>query len=226
MADSGKPAAKTLAPAEKKASAMASPMPLPPPVIRTDFPEKSNIPLIVRERSVDMCKQRRVRAMKRSWRSGICFLVLLIMGNKGMGHSQPNELVENCLQAHNAVRAQLGERQLRWSNELASEAQWWANVLAEKNQFAHEPYRQWGQNLFLIDGGYSTPGQAVAAWAAEASDYDRQDNRCIGDMCGHYTQLVWRDTREVGCGHAWRGMREVWVCNYFPPGNVVGERPY
>lgn len=157
---------------------------------------------------------------------GILFLVLLIVDSKGIGHTQPDELVQTCLRAHNVVRASLGEHELRWSDTLASEAQWWANVLAEQNQFHHEPYRQWGQNLFLIDGGFTSPAGAVAAWAAEASAYDRQQNRCSGGMCGHYTQIVWKDTREVGCAHAWRGMREVWVCDYFPPGNVVGKRPY
>jgi PadR family transcriptional regulator len=48
---------------------------------------------------------------------------------------------------------------------------------------------------------------------------------CRG-VCGHYTQIVWSNTREVGCGVARDSNREVWVCNYNPPGNWIGERPY
>lgn len=159
-------------------------------------------------------------------KSAICFVVLLLAGVTGKGGAKPEDLVQDCLHAHNVVRAQLGEQQLKWSDELASEAQWWANVLAERNEFQHEPVRHWGQNLFMIVGGYSSPEQAIAAWAAEATAYNREQNRCTGEMCGHYTQMVWRNTREVGCAHAWRGTREVWVCDYFPPGNVVGQRPF
>ena len=43
---------------------------------------------------------------------------------------------------------------------------------------------------------------------------------------GHYTQIVWRSTVEVGCAVARSGLHEVWVCRYSPPGNVVGQRPY
>ena len=164
--------------------------------------------------------------MNSIWKSGICFVVLLMASVRGQGGSQSQDLVENCLHAHNVVRAQLGEEQLKWSQPLASEAQWWANELASKNQFHHEPDRSWGQNLFLIEGGFSSPEQAIAAWASEANAYDHQQNKCVGNMCGHYTQLVWRSTKEVGCAHAWRGEREVWVCDYFPPGNVVGQRPF
>jgi hypothetical protein len=38
--------------------------------------------------------------------------------------------------------------------------------------------------------------------------------------------LVWNNTREVGCAVASEPGREVWVCNYDPPGNWIGERPY
>jgi pathogenesis-related protein 1 len=45
-------------------------------------------------------------------------------------------------------------------------------------------------------------------------------------MCGHYTQIVWRNTKAVGCAVGGKGAREVWVCDYDPPGNYVGQRPY
>ncbi len=78
---------------------------------------------------------------------------------------------------------------------------------------------------------------AVAAWAGEAQDYDYATNGCApGKQCGHYTQIVWRDTLRVGCAHracdtnspfgAQLPSWDFWVCDYEPPGNFVGRRPY
>ncbi|MBV9296765.1 MAG: hypothetical protein JO145_14435, partial [Acidobacteriaceae bacterium] len=61
--------------------------------------------------------------------------------------------------------------------------------------------------------------------SSEAKDYQYAANSCFA-VCGHYTQVVWRDTREVGCGMVHDARREVWVCDYAPYGNIVGERPY
>jgi pathogenesis-related protein 1 len=65
----------------------------------------------------------------------------------------------------------------------------------------------------------------VGAWAGESRNYDYASNKCRG-VCGHYTQIVWAGTREVGCAVATGGGRQVWVCNYDPPGNWIGKRPY
>ena len=82
-----------------------------------------------------------------------------------------------------------------------------------------------GENLFEVVGPPADENQVVDAWAAERSAYDYRKNSCSA-RCGHYTQIVWRDTRQVGCGVAQKNRREIWVCNYDPPGNIMGERPY
>jgi hypothetical protein len=38
---------------------------------------------------------------------------------------------------------------------------------------------------------------------------------------GHFTQIVWRGTRVVGCGVASCSGKALWVCRYAPAGNVV-----
>jgi hypothetical protein len=86
----------------------------------------------------------------------------------------------------------------------------------------HSPY---GENLFGIRGASATPDQVVGNWASESGDYDYAANSCHR-VCGHYTQIVWRDSKLVGCGVARARGREVWVCEYDPPGNWVGQRPY
>ena len=136
-----------------------------------------------------------------------------------------NSLSQDMLAAHNAVRATVTAPPLIWSDKLATAAQEWANTLIEKKEFIHRPKSKFGENLFQIEGAKSIPKQVVDRWASEASNYDYKSNRCHG-ACGHYTQIVWRDTKEVGCAVARGGAREVWVCEYNPPGNYVGRRPY
>lgn len=94
---------------------------------------------------------------------------------------------------------------------------------------------QVGENLFVSTYPNVTPYDAVASWAAESKFYNYAKNTCAtGKVCGHYTQVVWRDTRQVGCGSAVCGKvgntnltnATLMVCNYAPAGNYVGERPY
>ncbi len=77
----------------------------------------------------------------------------------------------------------------------------------------------------------------MVAWASEDVDYDYASNTCnAGKVCGHYTQLVWRDSTGVGCASRvcnvnspftiGNGRWILWVCDYLPPGNYIGERPY
>jgi hypothetical protein len=113
-----------------------------------------------------------------------------------------------------------------------------AAAWAERCLFEHNPDRgHLGENLAAATLDTWTTQQMVAGWASEASDYDYAGNTCAPEkMCGHYTQLVWRSTTGVGCVTrtctknspfgpqfpTW----QLWVCNYTPPGNVVGQRPY
>ncbi len=138
---------------------------------------------------------------------------------------------------HNQVRAQVGVAPLQWDPELAGEAQAWADALGETCALEHSqrPPPPKGENLFWYSA-VGTAEQAFGAWAAEAENYTYADNTCSG-VCGHYTQIIWSNTRYVGCGfrectgfsgspmpNAQGG--SVFVCNYYPAGNYVGQKPY
>ncbi len=159
--------------------------------------------------------------MGRAMRYGLLLLILLAASTG----AQTGSLARDMVAAHNAVRARVGVPPLVWSSRMAARAQDWANTLLAKKEFVHRPNPAYGENLFEITGGAATSRQVVDDWASEARDYDYDTNKCRS-VCGHYTQVVWRDTREVGCGVARGGGREVWVCNYNPPGNWVGKRPW
>jgi hypothetical protein len=122
-----------------------------------------------------------------------------------------------------------------WSSGAAAVAQDWAN----RCTYQHNAGRgARGENIAAsAPPGTWSIADAVAAWAGEASFYDYATNSCTaGQDCGHYTQIVWRDSIRVGCAHqactvnspfgARNPTWDFWVCDYEPPGNVVGQRPY
>ena len=91
---------------------------------------------------------------------------------------------------------------------------------------SHEQERILGKSSgYTLSGATASPAQVVNYRAAEVRGYDIRSNTCKG-VCGHYTQVIWGKTRAVGCAVATDRRREVWVCNYDPPGNVIGYRPY
>ena len=138
--------------------------------------------------------------------------------------SPRSTLAREMVSAHNAVRADVNVAPLQWSAELAAIAKKWADTLLARRQFLHSD-SGYGENLFAITGGSVTPATVVGHWASESRNFDYRSNACRG-LCGHYTQIVWRESRRVGCAVARGGGREVWVCNYDPPGNWLGQRPY
>jgi pathogenesis-related protein 1 len=145
--------------------------------------------------------------------------------------------------AHDRWRAEVGVPGVRWSASLGSAAQQWADHLASRNACAmrhasRDILGDTGENLYWAsairwsDGRRElqkiAPDKVVDAWGSEIRDYDAASNRCApGKACGHYTQVVWRDSREIGCAMAQcEDKSQVWVCRYRPAGNVVGLRPY
>ena len=150
--------------------------------------------------------------------------LLLLMATALWAQAQ-NPLAADMLSAHNAVRTKVGTAPLAWSDRLASVAQSWADSLLASGQFAHSHNQSLGENLYEIRGAAATAASVVNTWAGEVKDYDYGSNNCRG-TCGHYTQIVWNDTKEVGCAVARGKGREVWVCEYDPPGNFVGKKPY
>jgi pathogenesis-related protein 1 len=145
---------------------------------------------------------------------------LKIRPNAGLTEKLAREMLE----LHNIIRAEASLPPLKWSGLLAEYSQAWADKLLEKDLSMHNPNSPYGENIF-INGGSSSPSLVISQWASEFLDYSHQTNSCKSD-CGHYTQIVWRNTQKVGCAVARGARREIWVCSYDPPGNYRGEWPY
>ena len=136
-------------------------------------------------------------------------------------------LAREMLAAHNEVRRKVGVPPLKWSNKLAARADEWAKTLAASG--ASKMQGVPGQNIgYTGPPGHAKAADVVAAWSAEASNYDHEKNACIDPKlrCNHYTQVVWRDSASLGCATAHDSQRDIWVCDYDPPGNNVAEKPY
>ncbi|XP_010548693.1 PREDICTED: pathogenesis-related protein 1-like [Tarenaya hassleriana] len=133
---------------------------------------------------------------------------------------------QNTIASHNKARAEVGVGPMTWNATLAAYAQDYANQRAKDCAMQHSsgPY---GENLAAGYGRMSGP-DATAYWLTEKDNYDYATNSCVGDdVCGHYTQIVWRDSVRLGCGSVQCEDGYVFViCSYDPPGNYVGQRPY
>jgi hypothetical protein len=143
--------------------------------------------------------------------------------------------INDILDAHNKYRAAVGVNPLIWSDALAASAQSWADHLAVEHTFSHSGVP--GENLAAYTTGFKTPAQLVDQWGAEEANFVPP---CVfqalttGDTCsttgdwrniGHYTQLVWSGTTEVGCGFAQdlTTGNDILVARYAPPGNIIGQ---
>ncbi len=150
----------------------------------------------------------------------------------GGGSSGPTTVpeagrLEGITAAHNAVRqaASSSIPDLVWDETLAGVAQDYADTLASRGCELEHSDSPYGENIYWTSGSSSADG-VVQGWASEQSDYDYATNTC-SRVCGHYTQIVWADSASLGCGVGdCPGGGEIWVCNYDPPGNWNGEKPY
>jgi hypothetical protein len=140
--------------------------------------------------------------------------------------------VRDWLDAHNSARADLGLPPLAWSDGLARDAGEWARHLARNGLYDHatpDQRKGQGENLWRGPKGYWSPSETVGFFVAEKRHFrpgrfpDVSRTGRWTDV-GHYTQVIWPATREVGCALAHSATDEVLVCRYWPAGNIWGHR--
>ncbi|URE00088.1 SCP [Musa troglodytarum] len=156
----------------------------------------------------------------------VMIALVLVEGTEGVRRPRAG-LVGQLLRSHNAARAAVGLPPLAWDARLARYAESYAGRRRRDCALAHSggPY---GENIFWGSGARWRPAQAAAAWVRERRWYHYRSNSCSAPECGHYTQIVWRSTRRLGCAMVSCSGRKgvLVVCEYDPPGNYIGERPY
>lgn len=125
---------------------------------------------------------------------------------------------EEWLSVHNQYRALHQVVPLRWSQSLADEASAYARTCPKGHSKTSH-----GENL-AMSSGFLSPTQVVRLWYEEVSLYDHA-KPVFSPKTGHFTQVVWQGTQELGCGKVTDcpgRMSHIWVCHYDPPGNVQG----
>jgi uncharacterized protein YkwD len=131
---------------------------------------------------------------------------------------------DSLLGLHNAYRAQHCVPALSWSASLAASAQAWAEKCSLMFHSPRDRSQRYSENLAW--GGDRTAESAVKAWYDEVNAYNFSKPG-FASATGHFTQMIWRDTKQIGCGVAkcYLGTVRFWVCHYAPQGNWAGQFP-
>jgi uncharacterized protein YkwD len=122
---------------------------------------------------------------------------------------------QEALDSHNQYRLKHGVQELTWSPTVAQSAQAHAN----KCVFAHSQGSGYGENLAW---GHQSIGAAIKDWYDEIHQYNYYSpGFAMGT--GHFTQIVWKTTTELGCARGNCPNMNLWVCQYNPPGNYLNQ---
>lgn len=132
-----------------------------------------------------------------------------------------SNLEREFLDAHNKYRRTHGAPPLTLSRDLCSSAQKWADHLLSIKTLQHSSTNH-GENLYYSCS--SAPkklngNDAVDSWYSEIKDY-RFDKPGFTSGTGHFTQVVWKDSQQLGLGVATDGQTVFVVGQYHPAGNI------
>ena len=142
--------------------------------------------------------------------------------------------------AHNDLRKKYHSPPLTYSDTLAKAAAKWAKKLESRGCRLSHSYGETGENLYWAsprifiktdsDNNKTripslqniTDKQVVQSWYDEVKWFNYDTNSCQkGKICGHYTQVIWNTTKELGCAAvSCDDFSQAWICEYSPPGNV------
>lgn len=151
---------------------------------------------------------------------------------------------KECLKVHNEYRYLHDVPLLKWSSKLTSDAQAWTNrllaTISPPSILRHDPTareRNQGENLYyttrykkLCDYGEQRADclsceEVVKAWYNEEKYYDYYTGKPNkpGEVVFHFTQIIWRDTTQLGMTAAFKDGYIVAVARYSPVGNWLNE---
>ncbi|KER25659.1 hypothetical protein T265_06948 [Opisthorchis viverrini] len=136
------------------------------------------------------------------------------------------------LHTHNRYRAMHGVPDLKRSATLDALALNWAKELQKTGTPAYWEH-EYGNSLVgenvadrITECGKITGQTLVEKWYKESELYDYSTEPNSVEYVGHFTQMIWKGSKEIGVGIApSRDLpnRAFIVCFYNPPGNAKGE---
>ncbi|XP_075065651.1 glioma pathogenesis-related protein 1 isoform X2 [Mixophyes fleayi] len=140
-------------------------------------------------------------------------ILLLCLPQAILGADPPSITNENFIKStvdtHNLIRSKVtptasNMKYMTWDSALATIAKSWTSKCINDHNTdlrkvgLHPVFRSVGENLY---NGPDTQMVAITKdWADEVAYYNYDTNECVpGEMCGHYTQVVWAESYKVGC---------------------------
>ncbi len=130
---------------------------------------------------------------------------------------------ETFLRFHNLKRCWHSAPQIVWNQQLADEAR----AYASRCVFAHDSSNggRFGENLAMgYRGSNDMDGiiKANDAWYMEYLKYDFNAGQ-FSPATGHFTQMVWIGSTELGCARVQCPQGPFDICRYKPAGNVIWQ---
>lgn len=136
------------------------------------------------------------------------------------------DFTREALQIHNDLRRKHGVEPLKLNNDLSKLAQQWANHLASTGSLVHSKtkYQNFHVGENLRSQSWPITGKEMTeSWYKEHQKYDFHNRKTYQSGTGHFTQIVWKNTQEVGFARAQNGSSYYAVAMYYPAGNFLGE---
>ena len=137
------------------------------------------------------------------------------------------------LSNHNYHRKRHQVDELEINKELETVAQSYSQYLSSIDAIKYSENEKYGENIYLINTNnkdINNIGEKVSQkWYEEISNYDFINhnynyNNINTPETRHFTQLIWKETKFIGCGASCNKNNNCFiVCNYYPPGNNLNE---
>ena len=144
---------------------------------------------------------------------------------------QINTSTYDWITEHNRIRNDVGQKPVSWNQPMANNA---LNS-ASKCIFDHSPQssRTIGNTILCENLAYGSPGKnydekkIVGMWESEKQyfKYPQYPSNGTGKETGHYTQIINKNVKEIGCGCFNCGDNKMCVCRYNPI-QLGNEYPY
>jgi uncharacterized protein YkwD len=130
--------------------------------------------------------------------------------------SNLDSFASSCANLHNSLRAKHSAPPVTWNSTLSDYA---LEYLSKQNCVFEHSGGPYGENIAM---GYSDATDAIQAWYDEVKDYDYNAGQ-FSMNTGHFTQVVWKETTQIGCNKVDCGSSgSFFACEYYPAGNVIG----
>ena len=156
----------------------------------------------------------------------IKFLIIFLFGLTATINLEKERQI--LLYWYNHVRRYFKVEELTLSSDLEKIAQDYAEYLLphpenlRKNHTDHT-YKgsKLGESIYVGKNDNGIVELVIDAWFME-SDLYYEDPKNY-EISAHFTQLVWKSTKLLGCGISCNIYKCYVVCKYYPAGNIINE---